>query len=329
MAERGSLFDEDIEQLQVSDKKQTDMEAEFETFSELMAEKESLLDEDLDKIEVCAKRQSLESEFEAHSELMAERKSHLNEELEQQQMSAKRVEMASKFEKYTELMEGEELLLSEGLKHQDVGNTETEVLSRTSTYSDGLAGKTIGQPEVESEFETFAELLEEKESLLDEDMEHLEICPKRLSLESEFETEQVSTLDEVSQPQQVCDDKSTETGMGVEVVVEESDLDNESYLAETEPAVDYDKKVNHKSATNPGNDLLLGGDCEIIEACVEEQSQVRSELETAPKTDKKFSVTGAFFKTDAEHQQTCAEERIETDSVHDTYRPNGRRRIFD
>jgi hypothetical protein len=66
-AAEGSLFDEDMEQIQVCDVKQATMETEFETFSELMREKESLLDKDLDKLDLGTKSQSLESKFEAYS----------------------------------------------------------------------------------------------------------------------------------------------------------------------------------------------------------------------------------------------------------------------
>ena len=40
---------------------------------------------------------------------------------------------------------------------------------------------------METDFETFSELMTEKESLLDEDLDNLDVCTKRQSLESEFE----------------------------------------------------------------------------------------------------------------------------------------------
>lgn len=127
-ADQGSLFDEDIEQIQVCDVKQAAMETEFETFSELMAEKESLLDEDIDKLDVCSKRQSLESEFEAYAGILEERKSYDSEEMVRQKVSAKTLEIASHFEPFNELMEGEEKLLRESLEQQDL-NGETELQS--------------------------------------------------------------------------------------------------------------------------------------------------------------------------------------------------------
>jgi len=127
--EQDSLFDEDIEQIQVCDVKQAAMETEFETFSELMTEKESLLDEDLDKLDVRdTKRQSLESEFEAYSMVLEERKSYLNEETVCQKAHARTLEMTSHFEPFTELMEGEETLLRESLEKLEF-STKTEFVS--------------------------------------------------------------------------------------------------------------------------------------------------------------------------------------------------------
>jgi predicted transcriptional regulator YdeE len=45
----------------------------------------------------------------------------------------------------------------------------------------------VKQAAMETEFETFSELMREKESLLDEDLDKLDVCTKRQSLESEFE----------------------------------------------------------------------------------------------------------------------------------------------
>ncbi|KAG0577882.1 hypothetical protein KC19_5G188700 [Ceratodon purpureus] len=132
--DQGSLFDEDIEQIQVCDVKQAAMETEFETFSELMIQKESLLDEDLDKLDVCSKRQSLESEFEAYSGILEERKSHVSEEFVHQRVSAKTLEIASNFEPFTELMEGEEKLLRDSMEQPDV-KTNTDLLSKFEASS--------------------------------------------------------------------------------------------------------------------------------------------------------------------------------------------------
>jgi hypothetical protein len=127
-ATEGSLFDEDMEQIQVCDVKQATMETEFETFSELMREKESLLDEDLDKLDVCTKSQSLESEFEAYSVVLEERKSHISEEMAHQKVLPTTLEMASRFEPFTELMEEEETLLQKILEELNL-DTKTEPAS--------------------------------------------------------------------------------------------------------------------------------------------------------------------------------------------------------
>jgi hypothetical protein len=133
-ADQGSLFDEDIEQIQVCDVKQAAMETEFETFSELMTEKESLLDEDIDKLDVCSKRQSLESEFEAYSGILEERKSFVSEEFVHQRVAAKTLEIASHFEPFSELMEGEEKLLRESMEQLEFA-TKTDLISKIEISS--------------------------------------------------------------------------------------------------------------------------------------------------------------------------------------------------
>jgi predicted transcriptional regulator YdeE len=127
-AAEGSLFDKDMEQIQICDVKQATMETEFETFSELMREKESLLDEDLDKLDVCTKSQNLESKFEAYSVVLEERKSHISEEMAHQKVLATTLEMASRFEPFTELMEGEETLLQKSSEELNL-DTKTEPAS--------------------------------------------------------------------------------------------------------------------------------------------------------------------------------------------------------